>query len=82
MTGWWDRLAASVQAANRITEAGKDDQYTTAELKRSIVYTREDLAMIVVLLSALNRQTCSLLRCVQVLTGLVALLACHAFGWL
>jgi hypothetical protein len=66
--GWWDRLAASVQAANRITEDAKDDKYTADHVKRSIVYTREDLAMIVVLLSALNRQVRILTIIISILT--------------
>ena len=47
--GWWDQLAAALQAANRITEADKDDRCTDAEVRRSVVYTREDVTMAVAL---------------------------------
>jgi hypothetical protein len=45
--GWWDQLAAATQAANRITEGAKDDRYTDDEVRRSAVYTREDLTLVV-----------------------------------
>ncbi len=55
-SNWWDSLAAAVQSANRISEAAKDDQYEGREVKRSIVYAREDLALVVVHISSVNKQ--------------------------
>lgn len=53
---WWDTLAFSVQAANRASEAEKSDEYEVRAVKRSIIYTREDVALIAVHLSSVNRQ--------------------------
>jgi hypothetical protein len=85
--GWWAQLAAELQARNRITEAHKNDQYSDAEVRRSVVYAREDVAGIFALLSGLNSQLWTVTGIAQVITVLVAIqtvlmaaACCRIFG--
>lgn len=73
---WWDAQAALLQSLNRDSEAQKGEHYTEEQARRAAVYTREDLAMVVAYVSALNRQVASLCRLLLVLT----LLAVIALG--
>ena len=54
---WWFKQAMGLQARNRESEGLKAEQYTEDEVNRSVVYTREDIAALVGLIEALNRQT-------------------------
>ncbi len=53
---WWDMEAGRLQQAGRLTEGEKDELYSDEEVNRAVVYTREDLIMVVSYLSSLNRQ--------------------------
>ena len=60
MTHWWHALAGDLQARNRASEALKDDRYTDDDVRRSAVYTREDISFLIGLTLALNRQALSI----------------------
>lgn len=53
---YWDLLAAAIQQRNRESEGAKGDIYTDEEVRRSAVYSREDLVLIVSYLSSANLQ--------------------------
>jgi hypothetical protein len=53
---WWLAQVARLQEMNRASEEAKGDEYTDQAVRRSTVYTREDLSMIVGLLMALNKK--------------------------
>lgn len=75
---WWDDKAARLQASVRSAERDMPeiDMYEDQEIKRAVLHTREDIVMVLSLLSSLNGQ----IRTVQwLLAVIVALLAYAAF---
>ena len=52
----WDDLAGAVRRANRKSEAEDIEHYDGAQVKQAIVHMREDITMIAVHMSSLNKQ--------------------------
>ena len=72
---WWVRNAGNLQNAGRVSEDIKDDRYTTNTVKRSIVYSREDLVMAVSLLDSVNKQLRSIRILLSIIAGILLMLA-------
>jgi hypothetical protein len=54
---WWDIKAAHLQRITRASEADKDEiEFSEGQIKRSIVYAREDIILLVSHLSSINQQ--------------------------
>ena len=70
----YDERAATLQRMNRESEGAKAEQYDEEIVRRSIVYTREDITMIVSYMSSLNQQLASLRRIAWMLVALLAVL--------
>ena len=70
----YDNHAAALQRMNRESEAVKAEKFDEDTVRRSIVYTREDVAMLASYMSSLNSQLASLRRIGWVLVALVALI--------
>lgn len=79
MSAWWDKKAGQLQQTGRITESAKDDSYSAAEIKRAIVYTREDIILVVSYFSSLNRQAAGIKRLLMFITLFVGLIAFRLF---
>lgn len=75
----YDERAGRLQDMNRITEGEKGEQYDEAVVRRSIVYTREDITMVVSYLSSLNQQLATLRRIAWLLVALAAGLIAQKF---
>lgn len=56
MSRWWDRAAGTLQRNVRQDEWGAGEEPTEEEARRANVHAREDLILVVSLLSSLNRQ--------------------------
>ena len=69
----YDERAATLQKMNRESEGGKAELYDEETVRRSIVYMREDITLIVSYLSSLNQQLVSLRRIAWVLVAVVAI---------
>ena len=72
---WWDDKAVRWQQLNRRDEYEKDDEYSEREARRAVVYTREDITMIVAYMSALNRQIAHIKILLAALLAVVIYLA-------
>lgn len=57
---WWDVHAGTVQAAVRQSAIDRDEDYSDREVRRATVYTREDMVLVAMHLSSLNRQIATL----------------------
>lgn len=53
---WWMRQAGELQISGQISEGNKTDEYSEEEVNRAIVYTRQDIILVVSLLSSVNKQ--------------------------
>ena len=73
MLGWWLKNAAALQQLNRETEGARGDFYTDDEARRASVHTREDTALIVGLLDALNQQIAGIAILLRVAVCLLAI---------
>lgn len=51
---WWDIKASQLSSQTRTTESRKEETYDEATVKRAIICTREDVVMLVSLLSSSN----------------------------
>ena len=72
MADWWDVNAAQLQQEVRISEGGKRESYSEEDSRRAAVYSREDLIVLVSLLSSLNRQVSYIKLMLAVLTVVIA----------
>lgn len=70
----YDQRAATLQDMNRESEAAKGDQYDEDTVRRSIVYSREDITLLVSYLSSLNQQAASLRRIGWAVAALLAVI--------
>jgi hypothetical protein len=52
----WDDFAHHIQAVGRDGDAQKLDTYTDEQIRRAIVYTRQDVTVLCAHLSGVNRQ--------------------------
>lgn len=57
MIPWWMEKAAIIQQKNREDELYHDGIFTGEQVNRAIVYTREDMGLLIGLVDALNQQT-------------------------
>lgn len=74
---WWMEQAARLQAAGRESEAGKKwDEYEESDVQRAIIYTREDITMVVALLNAANHQMNNGNRLLVAITNLLTIILC------
>jgi hypothetical protein len=78
---WWLAQAARLQEMNRASEEAKGDEYTDQVVRRSTVYTREDLSMIVSLLMALNKQVATAKTILLAIAALIAGIAIRVALW-
>ena len=67
---WWDSKAYALQESFRQSEYNKSDDYSDEKCRRSLVYTREDVILIVSQLSSVNAN----------LSGIKFRLTCVAAG--
>ncbi len=70
----YDDIATQLQNMNRESEGKHDGVVEEDVVKRAIVYTREDMTMVVSYLSSLNGQMHSLRRTHWIMVVLLALL--------
>ena len=58
----YDERAGRLQQMNRASEEEKGEDYDESAVRRSIVYTREDITLVVSYLSSVNQQLAGLRR--------------------
>ena len=58
----YDERAGRLQQMNRTSEEEKGEDYDESVVRRSIVYTREDITLVVSYLSSVNQQLTGLRR--------------------
>jgi len=75
MMSWWDDKAVRWQERNRHDESERGTDYPESDVRRATVYTREDITMIVVYLSALNRQIATIKILLASLVAIAAYIA-------
>ena len=76
----FDQKAGQLQAMTRDTESSKEDDYSPEQVRRAVVYTREDVVLIVSYLSSVNEQLMWVRRSLAVLV--VLLIAMLMFKWI
>lgn len=80
--GWWDERAGALQRSVRAEETMDDTEHDDAAVRRSVVHAREDIVLIVSLLSSVNAQLEQVRRLLLIVAGaigaaLVVLLVLH-----
>lgn len=69
----YDEKAAHLQAVTRESESVKEEDFTEEQIRRAIVYSREDLILLVSYVSSVNQQLTYIRWLLTVLIGLLAL---------
>ena len=80
---WWLEKAGALQASVRADEAYGAAEYSSRQIRRSIVHTREDVVLLASYLASLNEQAASirgLLRIVACLLASLLLIGIMALG--
>ena len=72
---WWDERAAQLQRMGRDGERTKTDTYSDDEVRRAIIYTREDVVLLVSYLSSANEQLVLVARLLMAAVALLAIIA-------
>lgn len=69
----YDQLAARVQELVRESEYEKNLQYENEQVRASIVHAREDITLVAVHLSSVNRQLATVRRLLWVIAAVLVL---------
>jgi hypothetical protein len=72
---WWDDKAVRWQERTRSDEIDRGNDYSESVVRRATVHTREDIIMVVALLSALNRQASTIKIVLVILTIAIVYIA-------
>ena len=71
----WDQEAERLQKETRESEARKGEIFDDQQVRRAIIYTREDVVMIFVQLSYVNKNLNRLVWAAWITIGLIAVTA-------
>ncbi len=66
---WWDEQAGQLQKMGIKSEFDKEEVYSDEQVRMATVYTRQDIILIVSLLSSLNQQ----IRTVKYILAFIAI---------
>jgi len=77
---WWNEKAAQLQAMGREADTGQIDTYTADEVRRAIIYTRQDVVLLASYLSSANEQLWVIARLLMAIIALLVVIAWRAIS--